>query len=331
MRKIFARMFGWLLNWGALLLATLASPAVSLAQAYPVKPVRIIVPYAPNGLPDVLARVVAQSMSLEIGQQVWIDNKPGGSTIIGAEAAVKSAPDGYTLFLMDNNSSSITPAVIAKLPYDPVRDFSPITQAVRGPFFLIANASLGVNSVQELVALARTRPGQINYASPGNATVHHITMEHLKLLAKIDLVHVPYKGVIQVTPALITNEVSVMFNTLPSMIEHVKSGKLRILATTSAQRTPLMPEVPTVAESGFPDLDLDTTIGFAAPAGTPKAIIERLHGVFAKSLRTPEVQSKMRNLGMEVVATTPEQFGEQIRIKRAYYAKLVRDIKLKID
>jgi tripartite-type tricarboxylate transporter receptor subunit TctC len=312
-------------------LALPAAPATTLGQAFPSKPVRIIVPYAPNGLPDVLARVVATAMSPELGQQVVIDNKAGGSTIIGAEAAAKAAPDGYTLFLMDNNSTAITPAVIAKLPYDPVRDFAPVTQAVRGPFFLIANAALGVGSVQELIALAKKRPGQINYASPGNATVHHITMEQLKLLAKIDLVHVPYKGVIQVTPAMLTNEVSVMFNTLPSMIEHVKSGKLRILATASAQRTPLMPDVPTVAEAGFPDFDLDTTMGFAAPAGTPRPVIDRLHAGFVKSLRTPEVQAKMLGFGMEVVASTPEQFGEQIRVKRAYYAKLVRDIKLKID
>ncbi len=315
----------------ALLLAALNLPCAALAQSFPVKPVRIIVPYAPNGLPDVLGRVVAQAMSPELGQQVVIDNKAGGSTIIGAEAAARSAPDGYTLFLMDNNSSAITPAVMLKIPYDPVRDFAPITQAVRGPFFLIANASLNIGSVQDLIALARKRPGEINYASPGNATVHHITMEQLKLLAKVDLVHVPYKGVIQVTPALLTNEVSVMFNTLPSMIEHVKAGKLRILAVASAQRSALMPDTPTVAESGFPDFDLDSTIGFAAPAGTPRAIIDRLHAAFVRSLRSPEVQSKMLSFGMEVVATTPEQFGEQIQKKRAYYARLVHDIKLKID
>ncbi|MFM9969405.1 MAG: Bug family tripartite tricarboxylate transporter substrate binding protein [Burkholderiales bacterium] len=306
-------------------------PAISIGQNFPSKPIKIIVPYAPNGLPDVLARVVAQAMSPEIGQQVVIDNKAGASTIIGAEAAAKSPPDGYTLFLMDNNSSSITPAVITKLPYDPVRDFAPITQGVRGPFFLIVNTSLGVNSLQEFLTLARKRPGEINYASPGNATVHHITMEHLKLLAKLDLVHVPYKGVIQVTPGLLANEVSVMFNTLPSVIQHVKAGKLRILATASAQRTPLMPEVPTLVESGFPDLELDTTIGFAAPAGTPRDIVLRLYGAMVKSLRSPEVVSKMHSFGMEVVATSPEQFGEQIRVKRAYYAKLVRDINLKID
>jgi tripartite-type tricarboxylate transporter receptor subunit TctC len=315
----------------ALLLAALALPNAVLAQAFPSKPVRIIVPYAPNGLPDVLARVVAQAMAPELGQQLVIDNKAGASTIIGAEAAARSVPDGYTLFLMDNNYAAITPAVMSKIPYDPVRDFSPITQAVRGPFFLIANATVGISSVQELIALARKRPGEINYASPGNATVHHITMEQLKLLAKLDLVHVPYKGVIQVTPALLTNEVSVMFNTLPSMIEHVKAGKLRILAVASAQRSALMPEIPTVAESGFPDFDLDSTLGFAAPSGTPRAVIDRLHAAFVRSLKSPDVQSKMLGFGMEVVANTPEQFGEQILKKRAYYAKLVRDIKLKID
>lgn len=315
----------------ALLTIALYWPCVSLGQAFPVKPVKIIVPYAPNGLPDVLARVVAQALSPELGQQVMIDNKAGGSTIIGAEAAARSAPDGYTLFLMDNNSSSITPAVMAKIPYDPVRDFTPITQAVRGPFFLIANNALGVVSVQELIALAKKRPGEINYASPGNATVHHITMEQLKLLANINLVHVPYKGVIQVTPALLTNEVSVMFNTLPSVIEHVKAGKLRVIAVASAQRSAFMPDIPTVAEAGFPDFDLDSTLGFVAPAGTPRAIIDRLHGAFVNSLRSPEVQTRMLGFGLEVVASTPEQFGDQIQKKRVYYARLVRDIRLKIE
>jgi tripartite-type tricarboxylate transporter receptor subunit TctC len=315
----------------ALLAAALLASVSVHGQVFPSKPVKIIVPYAPNGLPDVVARVVGAAMAPDLGQQVVIDNKAGGSTIIGAEAAARSAPDGYTLFLMDNNSSSITPALIAKLPYDPEKDFTPITQAVRGPFFLIANEALGVASVQELIALARRRPGQINYASPGNATVHHITMEQLKLLAKIDLLHVPYKGVIQVTPALLSNEVSVMFNTLPSMIQHVKAGKLRILAVASLQRTSLMPEVPTVAEAGFPDFDLDTTVGFAAPAGTPPPIIDRLHGALVKGMNVPEVKAKLLTFGMEVVGSTPEQFGEQIRKRRAYYAKLVRDIHLKLD
>jgi tripartite-type tricarboxylate transporter receptor subunit TctC len=315
----------------ALLAAALLASASAHGQGFPSKPVKIIVPYAPNGLPDVVARVVGAAMAPDLGQQVVIDNKAGGSTIIGAEAAARSAPDGYTLFLMDNNSSAITPALIAKLPYDPEKDFTPITQAVRGPFFLIANEALGVGSVQELIALARRRPGQINYASPGNATVHHITMEQLKLLAKIDLVHVPYKGVIQVTPALLSNEVSVMFNTLPSMIQHVKAGKLRILAVASLQRTGLMPDVPTVAEAGFADFDLDTTVGFAAPAGTPPPIIDRLHGALVKGMNAPEVKAKLLTFGMEVVGSTPEQFGEQIRKRRAYYAKLVRDIHLKVD
>jgi tripartite-type tricarboxylate transporter receptor subunit TctC len=315
----------------ALLAAALLASATAHGQAFPSRPVKIIVPYAPNGLPDVVARVVGAAMASDLGQQVVIDNKAGGSTIIGAEAAARSAPDGYTLFLMDNNSSSITPALIARLPYDPEKDFTPITQAVRGPFFLIANEALGVGSVQELIALARRRPGQINYASPGNATVHHITMEQLKLLAKIDLVHVPYKGVIQVTPALLSNEVSVMFNTLPSMIQHVKAGKLRILAVASLQRTALMPDVPTVAEAGFPEFDLDTTVGFAAPAGTPRPVIERLHGALVKGMNAPDVKAKLLTFGMEVVGSTPEQFGEQIRKRRAYYAKLVRDINLKLD
>jgi tripartite-type tricarboxylate transporter receptor subunit TctC len=314
-----------------MLAAALAAPAHA-QQAYPSKPVRLIVPYAASGVPDVLARVVAQSVSPDLGQPVVIDNKPGAGTIIGAEAAAKSAPDGYTLFLMDASSFAIMPAVQSKLPYDPIRDFAPITQGVRGLFFLIANASLGVGTVQELVSLAKAQPGRINYASAGTVSVHHLAMEQLKVMAKIDMVHIPYKGVIEAVPALLANDASVMFNALPSMIQHVKSGKLRILAVGSAQRVAVMPDVPTVAEAGFPDFALDTMIGFAAPAGTPRAIVERLNGALVKSLRSSEVQTRMQGgFGLEVVPSTPEQFGEYIRRARAYYAKLVKDINLKLD
>lgn len=321
-----ARGVGCVLWLGALALSSAA-----FGQDYPSRPIRIIVPYAPSGLPDVLARMVAGAVSPDLGQQVLIDNRPGGSTVIGAGLAAKAAPDGYTLFLSDVSSYAITPLAIPKLPYDPVKDFAPITRATRGAFFLIASPALGVNSVQELIALARSQPGKINYASPGNITVHHLVMEQLKLLAGIDMTHVPYKGVIQATPALLANESSVMFNTLPSMIAHVKAGKLRVLAAGSLQRSPALPDVPTVAESGFPGFEVSSGTGFAAPTGTPRPIIERLNAAIVNALRSPALQEKMSAFGQRVISSTPEQFAEQIRKDREFYSILLGKLRLKLD
>jgi len=319
-------------RWGRriLVLATLMFSAAAFAQSYPSRPIRLVVPYGPVGLPDALARVVGQKVSETLGEQVVIDNKPGASGIIGAQFAAKAAPDGYTLFQTDNNLYAINPAVYPKLPYNPSRDFTPVTQAVRGYMFLVANPALGVNSVQELIALANARPG-IMYGSFGNATLHHLGMEQLKLMAKVDLTHVPYKGAAQATPALLSGDVSVMFASLTSVAPLAKAGKLRILAVGSGQRSSIMPEVPTVAEAGFPGFEVGTSMGFAAPAGTPRPIIERLNAEFVKALKSPEVQAKMPALGVEVVANSPEQFAEQIRKDQEHYSRLVRQIGLKVD
>ncbi|MFM9969407.1 MAG: Bug family tripartite tricarboxylate transporter substrate binding protein [Burkholderiales bacterium] len=315
----------------ALLVIAAAQGAAAYAQEFPSRPIRIIVPYAPSGLPDVVARLVGQAVAADLGQQVVIDNRPGGSTVIGASLAAKAAPDGYTLFVYDVNSYAITPLAIANLPYDVLRDFAPIAEASRGQFFLVANPQLGVATVQELVALAKSQPGKINYASPGNATVHHLVMEQFKIMAGISLTHVPYKGVIQTTPALLTNEASLMFNTLPSMTAHLKAGKLRLLAAGSLQRSAVMPDVPTVAESGYPGFEVSSGTGFASPAGTPRAIIDKLNTAINRALNTPDFQGKMAGFGQRVVGGTPEQFMERVRRDREIYAKLMRAIDLKLE
>ncbi|MFM9969404.1 MAG: Bug family tripartite tricarboxylate transporter substrate binding protein [Burkholderiales bacterium] len=319
--------------WAACLLAgALAFCGVATAQSYPAKPIRLVVPYAPSGLPDVLARLVAQAMSVEIGQSMLVENRAGGNTIIGAQAVASAPPDGYTLFLSSTNSYAVTPAVHAKLPYDPVKDFSPVTQALHGPLFLIVHPSLGVATVQELVARARARPGGINYGSPGNATVHQLSMEALKLRAGVDLTHVPYKGVLQAIPALLANEVSAIFVAFDAVAQHVKAGKLRAIAVGSAQRSTFLREVPTVAESGFPGFDVGTSMGFSAPVGTPRPVIDKLNAAFAKVLKSPEMEARIaQSFGMEVMVGTPEQYAERIDRERAYYAKLVKEINLKID
>ncbi len=316
----------------AIVAAALALSASSFAQGYPNKPIKLVVPFAQTGLPDVLARMLAQGLSQEIGQPVVVDNRPGGNSIIGSQLVAKSAPDGYTLLLSSTNSYAIAPAVIANLPFDPVGDFAAVTQAVRGPLFLVVNSTLGVGSVQELMALARTKPGVINYGSPGNASLHQLCMESLKLMAKVDLTHIPYKGAIQAIPALLTNEVSAMFIAQDAIAAHLKTGKLRAIAVSTGRRSTLARDVPTIAESGLPGFDLASIIGVSAPAGTPRPIIDRLYASISKALKNPEMESRLgQNLGMEVVASTPEQYTERMLTDRAYFARLVKEINLKID
>ncbi len=315
----------------ALLLASpLVVPSKALAQAYPARSVRLVIPYGPTGLPDALARLLAQRLSDALGQQVVVDNKPGASGIIAAEIAAKSAPDGYTLFLTDNNLYGINPAIFPKLPYKPERDFAPVTQAIRGAMFLVVNASLGVNTVQEFVALAKKR-GDINFGSPGNATLHHLGMAQLELLAGLKMTHIPYKGVAQATPALITGDVAVMFAALTSVAPHAKAGKLKILAVGAAQRSPLAPDIPSMTEGGFPAVEAGTSMGIAAPAGTPRPIIDRLNAELVKAIRAPEAEARFTAMGVEPVGNTPEQFAEQIRRDQEHYMRLVRDTGLKVE
>lgn len=315
---------------GVLVLATLMLAGAAFAQSFPSKPIRLVLPYGTIGLPDILARLVAAKMSESMGQPVIVDNKPGAGGSIAYQFAAKAAPDGHTVLLASDADYAITPALNPKLPYDPGRDFTTVTQAIRGTFFLVANSSLGVNSVQELIALAKTRPG-INYGSPGSGQTHHLAMAQFALIAGVNLTHVPYKGVAQATPALLSGDVSIMFVTLPSVLSHVKAGKLRILAAGSSQRSPLMPDVPTVAESGLPGFEIGLSMGFVVPAATPRAVIERLNAEFVKALKSPDTESRLVGLGMEVVAGTPEQFAEQLRKDQEHYPRLVRQIGLKID
>lgn len=312
--------------------ATLAFSVSSFPQGYPNKPIKLVVPFAQTGLPDVLGRMLAQGLSHETGQPVVVENRPGGNTIIGSQLVAKAAPDGYTLLLSSTNSYAIAPAVIANLPFDPVNDFAAITQAVRGPLFLVVNSTLGVGSVQELMALARAKPGVINYGSPGNASLHQLCMESLKLMANVNLTHIPYKGAIQAIPALLTNEISAMFIAQDAVASHLKTGKLRVIAVSTGRRSTLARDVPTIAESGLPGFDLASIIGVAAPAGTPRPVIDRLYTSIAKALRNPEMESRLgQNLGMEVVASTPEQYTERMHTDRAYFARLAKEINLKID
>ncbi|MFN0299542.1 MAG: Bug family tripartite tricarboxylate transporter substrate binding protein [Burkholderiales bacterium] len=314
----------------AILAMAMALPVAALAQTFPSKPIKLVVPYLTGGLPDVLARLVAQKMSDTLGQQVIVENKPGASGILAAESVARAEPDGHTLFVGDIGHYALNPFIHAKLPYDPNRDLLPVTQAVHGPLFLVVNPALNVQSVQELIAAAKARPG-INYGSPGNASVHQLAGAQLGLMAGVTLTHIPYKSNVQAIPGLLTNDVSMMFVALPSVLPHVKAGKLRIIASGTAQRSPLMPDAPTVAESGFPGFLAVTTVGFFAPGGTPAGLITRLNAETVRALRSPEVESKVPSLGANIVAGTAEQFAEQIRADQALYKRLVKEVGVKID
>jgi tripartite-type tricarboxylate transporter receptor subunit TctC len=304
-------------------------PAAAFAQAFPAKPIRIVVPYAPTGILDILARYVGSNMADSMGQQVIVENKPGAGGIIAAQYVAKAPADGYTIFFVANSDYAITPALHAKLPYDPARDFAPVTQALRGYMSLIANAGF-TGSVKDLIAQARTRPGGINYGSPGNGTMHHLGMEQFKRSAKVELVHVPYKGVAQATPALVTGDISVMFATMASVVSYTRTGQLKVLAVASPQRSATRPDLPTVAES-LPGFVMESNMGFVVPAATPRPIVDRLNAEIVKALKMPNMKAKLQELDVELVAGTPEQFGEQIRKDQEYYSRLVRDIGLNID
>jgi tripartite-type tricarboxylate transporter receptor subunit TctC len=316
----------------AAIAALLAGHVGAQAQISSQKPLHMIVPYGPGGLPDGLARVVGQKISENTGQAVIVENKPGASGIIGAQYFLsKAAPDGNMLFVIDNNTYAINAAIYPNLAYKPARDFSTVTQAIQGPMYLVANANVPVHSVQDIIALAKANPGNPMYGSPGNATLHHLGMEQLSLMSGIKMTHVPYKGVAQATPGLLSGDVSFMWASLASVSSFAKAGKLRILAVGSTQRSSLTPDVPTVAESGFPGFEVAVNMGFAVPAGTPRAIVDRLNGELVKALRSPEVTAKLQSFGVKVVASSPDQFAAQLNRDTESYTRLVRQTNLKVD
>jgi tripartite-type tricarboxylate transporter receptor subunit TctC len=324
------KTFLWRWAQRALVLTVLSLSTAAYSQSFPVKPIRLVVPYGPAGLPDVLARLVATQMSKTIGQPIFVDNKPGAGGVIATQFVAKAAPDGHTLLLVSSGDFAIIPA-LRPGTYDPVRYFTAVTEALRGSMFMVANSALGANSVQDLIALAKARPGAINYGSPGNGTTHHLSMEQFKLITKTNLVHVPYKGLAQASPALLSGEISVMFAALPALKPFVDSGQLRVLAVGSSQRSALMPDVPTVEESGLPGFEIGAGFGFVVPAGTPRSVIDRLNAEITKVLNTPEAKATFLALSYTPATGTPEQYAAQIRKYQEHYSRLVREIGLKID
>ena len=302
-----------------------------LAQAYPAKPVRMIIGFPPGGGTDIIGRIVAQKLSEALGQQIIVDNRGGASGQLAAELTAKAAPDGYTIMMMHIAAIAILPSLVAKLPYDAHKDFAPISLTAIGPNLLVVHPSVPVKTVKELVALAKARPGQLQYASPGAGTVQHLAAELFKLQAKVDMLHVPYKGSGQSIIDLIAGHVHMDFDSVPPVINYVRQGRLRAIAVTSAKLFSLLPEIPTIEESGVPGFDMSTWWGLVAPAAVGKDIISRIQGETVKLLRQPEVKEKIAFAGAETVGNTPEEFAAYIRSETAKYARIVKDAHIKVD
>jgi tripartite-type tricarboxylate transporter receptor subunit TctC len=314
----------------ALLLSFAVAASAAFAQTYPTKPVRLVVPYPPGGGTDIIGRVVAQKLTDAFNQQVIVDNRGGAAGIVGTEIVAKAAPDGYTL-LMAPSSHVINPSVYSKLPYDTARDFAPITLAASAAIVLASHPSLPVKSVKELIAYAKANPRKINFGSAGNGTVFHLTGELFKRQAGLDIVHVPFKGGGPTIVALVGGEVALAFETMLALSPHIKAGKVRALAITSAQRSSVMPDLPTMVELGFPGIIAENSYGFYAPAGTTKPVIDRLQAEIAKALRQPDVKERFLSLGTEVVGTTPQALGEYVAKELEKWSKTARQAGARAD
>jgi tripartite-type tricarboxylate transporter receptor subunit TctC len=310
--------------------ATMAQTA-STGQAYPSKPVRVVVAFAAGGTTDILARIYAQKLSASTGQQFVVDNRTGAGGTIGTEAVVRAAADGYTINFGSTSSLAVSPNLYPRLSFDLMRDVAPVTQVATASIMLAMHPSVPVKNMRELIALARARPGQINFASSGNGSSLHLCGEYLKYLAKIDLVHVPYKGVGAALPDLIAGQVQLLFSDMAPFVPYVKTGKLRILAVTTGRRSKLHPEYPTLAESGVPGYDLAGWYGVVVPAGTPRPIVDRLHAEFSKAMRSPDVAERYATLGVEPVDSTPEQFAAYMRAELAKWGDIIKRAGTKLE
>jgi len=312
--------------------ATLALAAGALAaiapaaraQAFPNKPIRLICPFPPGGAVDIASRAIAAELSRTIGQQVNVENKPGAGGNIGGIEAVRSAPDGYTLFMTTSGIQAINPALYTKMPFDPNKDLVPVSALVSLSNVLVVHPSVKANSVAELLALLRAQPGQLTFASSGSGTSIHMSGEMFKQLAKVDMVHVPYKGSAPALTDLLGGQVNLMFDNIPSALPHIRSGKLRALATTGARRDPTLPELPTIAESGVTGYESGVWFGLAAPAGTPRDIVSRVADEAIKGTRSPEFVKRMTELGYVIIGAGSDTMAEMNRAEVARWGPIVR-------
>ncbi len=314
------------------LIALTFCAASALAQSYPTKPVRVVLPFAAGGLPDTMMRMVAPRLSESLRQQFVIDNRPGAGGIGACELAARATADGYTLLLADVGQTAINPALYAKLPYDPVKDFTAVSLLGTSAQFIAAHASVPANTLTELIALAKAKPGSLRYGSGGIGSLHHLSMEALNGPLKLNFVHVPYKGTAQSVPALISGEVSLAMSALPSLAPHRAGGRIKLLAVNTLKRSVQAPDVPTVAEvTGIKDFDYPPVIGILAPAATPRAIVNLLSSSIAQAVQHRDVAQRYTTLGIDAVGSTPEAYAAQNRADFAKYAKAVKAAGVKAE
>ena len=316
----------------AVIIAAGATPlAIAAGEAYPSRPIRLVVPFPAGGPLDVVARAIGQKLTDAWGQPVIIDNRPGAGGNIGADLVAKSAPDGYTILEGALSTHAVNVSLYSKMPYDPIRDFAAITLVAVTPNVLVLNPSVPANSVQELIAYAKAHPGKLSFGSGSNGSAGHLAGEAFKTEAGVDMVHVPYKGGAPAMQALLAGDTQLMFDNLSNSTPQLKAGKIKALAVTTARRSALAPELPTLAEAGLPGLDIYTWWGFLAPAGTPKEIIAKWNAEVTRILVTPEMKAFFAQQGAEPAPTSPEEFSALIRREITKYAKIVKDSGAKVD
>ena len=291
---------------------------------YPSKPIRMIVPSAPGSGPDIMARAIGQKLTEALGQAIVIDDKPGAGGIIGSEAAAKAPPDGYTLIMSNAGAHTVNPGLYAKLPYDPVKDFAPVTLVALAPNILIVHPTLPVRNVKDLIALATAKPGELTFGSGGNGSTAHLSGEMFKTMAGINIVHIPFKGSPAAVIGVIAGQIALAIPNIPPALPHVRSGKLKALAVTTAKRAAGVPDLPTVAEAGLPGYEATAWFGVLAPAATPPQIIARLNAAIVKIAHAREMQERLTAEGADAVGNTPEQFAQIIKSDIAKWAKVIK-------
>jgi len=313
-----------------LLALAFALAAGSALAQYPNRPIKLIVPFPPAGATDIVGRIVAQKLGERLGQSVVVENKPGAGGSIGSDIVAKSAPDGHTLLMATSSTHSIGPS-LQKLPYDPIRDFAAITHVANVPNVLVLSPALPAKDVKEFVALAKSRPGQLNFASSGVGTIVHLNGELFKMIAGIDLLHVPYKGTALAIPDVANGNIAMLFDSLASVMPHVRSNKVRPIAVNAPARSQLLPEVPTFAEIGMTDYDTYTWFGMFAPAGTPAAALARVQADVVASLAAPDLRERFAQVGAEPVGSTPQQFTERMLADTAKWARVIKAANVRLQ
>lgn len=304
--------------------ALMAGSCIASAQGWPSKPVRMIVPVPPGQGADIITRLIAERLSVALGQQFVVDNRPGAGTMVGSEIAARAAPDGYTFLAAGSSALAINPHLYRKMSYDPLRDFAPVTHLVTIEFVLVAHPSLPVNSVPELVKLAREKPGELAYGTPGNGTTQHIVMAMLASVTDIKLTHVPYKGSPPALADVVAGRVPLLLDSIAVTRAQLSAGKIRPLGVTQARRSPLLPDVPTLDEQGLKGFDMSTWTGLVAPAGTPDTVLNRMSAETVKVLGMPDVRQRINDLGMVPIGNSPEQFGAYVRSEFAKWQSAVK-------